>query len=153
MQSDIVKLAIQQLETEVAERTMEYNISTPQIVLELLILQNAMKKIEEIGVILLNQSNKVISIEIVAKGIENRCNIHIKDLVRLALDKYATGIIIYHNHPSGSEEFSRQDVALSKQIYQIMELLEIRFVDHILIAGTETISMAKEIGMANLQYR
>jgi DNA repair protein RadC len=89
----------------------------------------------------LDQRNRVIDVEMVEHGIENRAHIYIKRVVQLCLDRNATAMICVHNHPSGSEEFSLQDVKLTEKLFAVLKDIEIRFLDHLLIANNETVSM------------
>jgi DNA repair protein RadC len=102
------------------------------------------KEEEYFYIVLLNQKNKVISVEQIEHGIENRAQIYLKKIVRSCLDYFATGVICIHNHPSGTEEFSNSDIELTKKIHTVLKSVEVRLLDHLLITQTESISMLEK---------
>ena len=148
MKNAIIAQAIRMLETSVYENCVVSDpIKTPEAIMDLLRLRLANKKVEEIGVVFLNQANKVISITKLEEGIENRAHVYVKKLFKLAFDKHATGMILYHNHPTGRVDFSPQDITLTKQVMTAGDILEIRLLDHILVAHSQGVSMRETIGM------
>jgi len=60
-----------------------------------------------------------------------------------AIDELAASIILVHNHPSGNPEPSKMDIEVTKQIYQAGEILGIKLLDHIIIAGDKFKSLAQ----------
>ncbi|MES3071797.1 JAB domain-containing protein [Escherichia coli] len=55
----------------------------------------------------------------------------------------AAAVILVHNHPSGEPEPSRCDIQLTKKLQELLEILDVRLLDHFIVAGTETVSMAE----------
>jgi DNA repair protein RadC len=66
-------------------------------------------------------------------------------VVKLALEHNAAGAILAHNHPSGVAEPSRADEALTQALKQALALVEIKLLDHFIVAGTaEPLSFAEK---------
>ena len=70
--------------------------------------------------------------------------VDVKVLMKYALSKNASGILIAHNHPSGNLCPSEEDRLLTKKISQAAQLLDIRLLDHIIVAGNKYTSFADE---------
>jgi DNA repair protein RadC len=102
---------------------------------------------EKFFVILLNQKNAIIDLVELEHGIENRAHIYLKKMVRVALDRHATAVICVHNHPSGTMDFSPEDICLTTSCQRALKPLEIRLLDHFLVAHSEVFSM-KERGIS-----
>ena len=99
---------------------------------------------EKIYILLLDQSNRVLDAVQLEHGIENRANIYLKKAVRLAFDRHATGVICVHNHPSGQAHFSNADIEMTAKLKSALKPLEIRLLDHFLVAGDQVISMSEQ---------
>ncbi|MCU0428726.1 MAG: DNA repair protein RadC [Cytophagaceae bacterium] len=99
---------------------------------------------EEFWILLLNRANKIIRRCLVSKGGQSGTMVDPKIVFRFALENKATSIILAHNHPSGTCKPSEQDIALTKRLVQASALLDLRILDHIIIAGQHFLSMADE---------
>ena len=99
---------------------------------------------EQFHLVLLNQQNKVLTVKLIEEGIENRAQIYLKKIIAACLDHGATGLICAHNHPSGQLKFSKADLQLTRGLKSILDPLEIRLLDHILLAGEGTLSMMSQ---------
>lgn len=91
---------------------------------------------EEFWVLYLNRSNKIISSERVSQGGLVATVVDVRILLKNALDRMATGLILCHNHPSGALRPSGQDDALTKKITEAGRLLDISVLDHVIIGQT-----------------
>ncbi|USL95061.1 DNA repair protein RadC [Riemerella anatipestifer] len=99
---------------------------------------------EEFWVIFLNQSNKVLQKKPLSKGGISGTVVDVRLMFKMALEHYATAIIVVHNHPSGSISPSEQDLEITKKIKEAGALLDIRLLDHIIIAKNKYFSFADE---------
>lgn len=99
---------------------------------------------EEFWVLFLNQSNKVIGKTKLSSGGINGSVVDIRILFKTALENFATGIIIAHNHPSGSLKPSQSDITITKQIYEAGEMMNIKLLDHLIISQKSFFSFADE---------
>lgn len=90
---------------------------------------------ESFYIILLNSSNRLIKTVRVSEGGISGTVVDLKRIFKIALDHYATGIILSHNHPSGNLRPSSSDEVLTKRIIEAGELLDIKIIDHLIIGG------------------
>jgi DNA repair protein RadC len=99
---------------------------------------------EEFKLLLLNNSNEVLGIHTLSKGSTRGTIVDLKLLFVIALKSNATGIIIAHNHPSGTLKPSSSDLEITKRIKKSGELLDIKLLDHIIITKDDFYSMSDE---------
>ena len=90
---------------------------------------------ESFYIILLNTSNRLIKTVRVSEGGISGTVVDSKKIFKIALDCYATGIILSHNHPSGNLSPSSSDEILTKKIVDAGKLLDIKVIDHLIIGG------------------
>ncbi|MFZ1946918.1 MAG: DNA repair protein RadC [bacterium] len=100
---------------------------------------------EHFTVILLDSKNAVISIEKVSVGTVNSSLVHPREVLKPALEKSATSIILVHNHPTGNVSPSREDVMITRRFEKCGQILGIDVIDHIIIGDGNYRSM-KESG-------
>lgn len=101
-------------------------------------------QVEEFWAIFLNQSNQVIYKNQLTKGGIDQSIVDIRILFKIAFEHFATGIIIAHNHPSGSLKPSTSDIQITRKIKEAGNLLNIQLLDHIIIAQNQFVSFAEE---------
>ena len=99
------------------------------------------------GAIFTDQQHRHLATQIMFEGTVDRTAVYPRNLIKRALELDAKGLILFHNHPGGTPRPSREDVQLTQQIEQAGEPLDIRVLDHFLIAGREVLSF-KEQGWA-----
>jgi DNA repair protein RadC len=100
---------------------------------------------EHFAVILLDSKNAVISVEKVSVGTVNSSIVHPREVLKPALEKSATSIILVHNHPTGSTSPSREDIMITRRFEKCGRILGIEVVDHIIVGDGDYRSM-KESG-------
>lgn len=98
---------------------------------------------EELHVLYLNSKNQLIKDEVNNYGSINSVNVNNREIIKQCLILGATNIILCHNHPSGDTSPSREDINITINLQNILNFLEIRLVDHIIIGGMNTFSMKK----------
>lgn len=106
-----------------------------------LLLQN---RVEEFWVIFLNRSNRVIGHSQISKGGMSATVVDVRILAQQALENGASAVILFHNHPSGNNQPSQQDLQLTQKIIQGLKLLDISVLDHLILAGNQYYSFADE---------
>lgn len=104
----------------------------------------AFQEIEHFYVIMLNRSNKVISVEHISTGGICGTVVDCRVIWKKAIEAQATGIILSHNHPSGNINPSEQDERLTKSIQASGKLLEIKVLDHVIVTNNSYYSFADE---------
>jgi len=97
---------------------------------------------EKFVVVLLDCHNRLIRTEALFSGSVDVCPVYPREVARFALEHHARSVIISHNHPSGCTEPSNADKAMTRKVQQALELLDIRLLDHIIVGGTDHLSMA-----------
>ena len=99
---------------------------------------------EEFWVLLLNRSNKIIEKNKLSQGGIAGTVIDVRLLLKMAIEKVTTAVIICHNHPSGNNLPSESDKAITKKVKEALILVDIQLLDHIIIAGRNFYSFADE---------
>ncbi|SHE37002.1 RadC family protein [Chryseobacterium takakiae] len=99
---------------------------------------------EEFWAIFLNRSNKVIHFTQLTQGGINQSIVDIRVLFKAALDHFSTGIIIAHNHPSGSLQPSREDIEITQKIKTAGETMNIQLLDHLIITQNSYFSFSDD---------
>lgn len=99
---------------------------------------------EEFWVVFLQRNNVVIKKSMVSKGGVSQTIVDPKIIFKSALEESASGIIVCHNHPSGNLQPSKHDIQITQKIKKAGESLEIKLLDHIIIASDSFFSFADE---------
>ncbi len=97
--------------------------------------------------IYIDAQNGVIDIEELFSGTANTSAVYPREVLRQALIRNATGLILAHNHPSGSTKPSRADIELTNTFVKACSLVGIRLLDHIIIAGPSDYLSFSEAGL------
>ncbi|MEN3039375.1 MAG: DNA repair protein RadC [Candidatus Kryptonium sp.] len=118
-------------------------ITSPEDIAKIFIPRLSDLNKEILIVVLLNTANRIIKEIVVSEGNLNSSVIHPREVFKPAIDELSASIILVHNHPSGNPEPSRMDIEVTKQIYQAGEIIGIKLLDHIIIAGDKFSSMAR----------
>ena len=101
---------------------------------------------EELWVIVMDTRNKVMAFVMLYRGTVNTTQIRVSEVFRQAIIENAPSIILAHNHPTGDPTPSPEDVAITKEINEAGELLDIRVLDH-MILGRKTFVSMREKGL------
>lgn len=96
---------------------------------------------EHFAVMLLDSKNAVISIERVSVGTVNSSIVHPREVLKPALEKSATSIILVHNHPTGNVSPSREDIMITRRFEKCGRILGIEVIDHIIVGDGNYRSM------------
>lgn len=97
---------------------------------------------EVVVLMLLDSRERILYCDVVSEGSATAANIYIKTIVRLAARYDAVYAILAHNHPSGECLPSRQDLDTTRWVFDALETVEVRLIDHIIVSGSDYISMA-----------
>lgn len=135
--------ALRLLKSEVAERPV---LGSWQALLDYLHADMAHNPIERVRILFLNSKNMLIRDELMWEGSVDEAAVHVREIVRRALDYHATAIIIVHNHPSGDPSPSQQDIRLTREIVEAGRHLKIIVHDHVII-GSRGHSSFREMGL------
>ncbi len=91
---------------------------------------------EEFWVLHLSRSNRVIARECVSRGGTAGTVVDTKLILKSAINKLASSLILVHNHPSGTLRPSIEDDNITRRIKEAAKLLDMRLLDHVIIAST-----------------
>ncbi|MDZ7861001.1 MAG: DNA repair protein RadC [Candidatus Krumholzibacteriota bacterium] len=120
-------------------------ISSPADVAELMIPEMSSFDREHFRALLLNTRNGILKIVTVAVGSLNAALVHPREIFKEAVISSSAGIIVVHNHPTGDPEPSCEDKDLTERFARCGKLMGIELIDHVIIGGTDFVSM-KERG-------
>ena len=99
---------------------------------------------EEIFVCLwLDAQHKVISAEEAFHGTLTQTSVYPREIVKKALARNAAAVIFAHNHPSGVAQPSQADELLTRNLRDALALVEVKVLDHFIVAGNQAISFAE----------
>ena len=99
---------------------------------------------EEFWVVYLDRANNVIDKVKISQGGITGTVIDIRIILRQAIEKLASSIILVHNHPSGNLDPSKNDIEITRKALEASKLLDIKVLDHIIIGGEKYASFADE---------
>jgi DNA repair protein RadC len=117
-------------------------LSGPQTTCDFLSLRLGSLDHEVFAVIFLDQRNRVIDYQVMFRGDLNSSSVYPRQVVKEALKQNAAAVIFAHPHPSGVAEPSHADEAITKRLTEALQLVDIRVLDHIVVAGGSTVSFA-----------
>ncbi|HAE34994.1 MAG: DNA repair protein RadC [Chitinophagales bacterium] len=100
--------------------------------------------VEEFWALYLNRGNRIIGKERMSQGGVSGTVVDVKVLLRNAVQRLCSAVVVVHNHPSGTLQPSQADIQLTKKLKQAAELMDIRLIDHLIIAGKGYYSFADE---------
>jgi DNA repair protein RadC len=115
------------------------------------LLKNLAK--ENFAVILLNNQNDLIAIKRIGEGTVNAASIYPRELMEIAIRTSAAGIILSHNHPSGSIVPSNEDKRLTMNMLALGELSGMVLHDHIIVGGDGYYSFADDGMLASMKQQ
>ena len=136
----VVEMARRALREEIGERDA---MSSPRAVRDFLQLSLGGRPHEVFAVIFLDSQNRMLGLEELFRGTLTQTSVYPREVVKTALRYNAAGVIFAHNHPSGVAEPSRADELLTQTLKQALLLVEIKTLDHFIVAGTRTVSFAE----------
>ena len=127
----------------IAKKLTRAKLESPSEARKLLIARLANRANEEMHVIFLDNRNRIIAINAMFQGTIDSATIHPRVIVQEALRLGAASCVLAHCHPSGNPEPSSADRALTSHIKQALALVDVRLLDHIVVGGTDAVSLAE----------
>jgi DNA repair protein RadC len=117
-------------------------LTSPDATRELVLHQLSDREHEVFVLILLDNRHRLIKFLELFRGTIDGASVHPREVVKEALKHNAAAVILGHNHPSGIAEPSTADELITRRLREALALVDIRVLDHLIVAGTETISFA-----------
>ncbi|GJA75687.1 RadC family protein [Aeromonas caviae] len=136
----ILEAARQAIEQKM-QRGAEF--SSPAVVKEYLRNMLAGFEHEVFAVMFLDTRHRLIEYAEMFRGTIDSASVYPREVVKAALRLNAGAVVLSHNHPSGNPEPSQADKALTQRLKDALALVEVRTLDHIIVAGSDTVSFAE----------
>ncbi|OZA04919.1 MAG: hypothetical protein B7X95_08440 [Methylophilaceae bacterium 17-44-8] len=118
-------------------------LSSPKQVRDYLMLKLGALSREVFMVIMVDAQNRVLAQEILFEGTLTQTSVYPREVVKRALHYNAASVILAHNHPSGIAEPSKADETLTQSLKQALALVDVRVLDHFIVAGNSTLSFVE----------
>ena len=118
--------------------------SSPGAVKQFLQLHLAAKAHEVFAVLFLDAQNRLIAMEELFRGTLTQTSVYPREIVVRALRLEAASVVLAHNHPSGTVQPSRADEALTQTLKAALALVDVRVLDHVIVAPGDALSMAEK---------
>lgn len=97
---------------------------------------------EVMYILLLDSKEKELYSGVISKGSINSTDVPIKKIVELSLSYNASAVAIAHNHPNGVALPSKNDLITTDKVYKALSLINVRLIDHVIVAEDDAISLA-----------
>lgn len=136
----VLELARRAMAERLRERTV---FDSPAAVNHYLQLHIASRPHEVFAALFLDAQHRLIAMEELFRGTLSQTSVYPREVVVRALHHHAAALILAHNHPSGGVEPSRADEALTQTLKAALALIDVRVLDHIVVARGQTLSMAE----------
>lgn len=138
--STVIELARRSLAQQAAERDA---LTSPQAVRDYLRMSLDGRSYEVFIGLFLDSQNRLLAVEELFRGTLAQTSVYPREVVKAALARNAASMIFAHNHPSGVAEPSRADELLTQALKQALALVDIRTLDHFVVAGGRVTSFAE----------
>lgn len=106
--------------------------------------KNCMEHHEEVNVLFLNRANRVLGIACIGKGGLDGTVVDIRIILQTALKTNSSGVMLSHNHPSGSQKPSQQDIQITQNLKEGCKAVGLQLIDHLIITEEGYLSFADE---------
>ena len=116
---------------------------SPQAVRDYLVLKLGSLTKEVFLVLFLDTQNRLLATEEMFNGSLSETSVYPREVVKRALHHNAASVIFAHNHPSGIAKQSQADELITNQLKQALALVDVRVLDHFIVAGNNTLSFSE----------
>ena len=118
-------------------------LSSPAVVKDFLRARLGALPHEIFAVVHLDAQHRVLDYVEMFRGTVTQTSVYPREVVKDALARNSSALLLVHNHPSGSPEPSRADEMLTQNIKQALSLVDVRVLDHLIVAGSSVLSLAE----------
>jgi DNA repair protein RadC len=118
-------------------------LTSPEAVRDYLRLTLSARANEVFACLFLDSQHRLIAAEELFQGTLAQTSVYPREIVKAALTHNAAAVIFAHNHPSGVAEPSRADELLTQSLKSALALIDVRTLDHFIVAGGEVVSFAE----------
>ncbi len=137
----VLELARRALAEQMQTRTV---FESPNAVKDYLQLHLAHKPYEVFAVLFVDAQNRMLAMEELFRGTLTQTSVYPREVVLRALHHHASSVVLCHNHPSGGVQPSKADESLTQTLKAALSLVDVRVLDHIIVAKGQTLSMAEQ---------
>jgi DNA repair protein RadC len=118
-------------------------LGSPDAVRQYLRLSMGRQQHESFVVLFLDVKNRLLAREEMFRGTLTHTSVYPREVVKAALGHNAASVMLAHNHPSGVPEPSEADLLLTRALVQALALVDVRVLDHFVVAGPHVHSFAE----------
>jgi DNA repair protein RadC len=136
----VLEIARRALAQQLAARPV---FDSPAKVKDYVALQLQALRHEVFAVLFLDSQHRLLRLEEMFRGTLTQTSVYPREIVKRALELHAAAVILAHNHPSGVAEPSRADEHLTQQLSKALQLVDVRVLDHLVVAGSSVVSFAE----------
>ena len=131
----------QALQSSLVSLFTRTSLNSPDKVKPFLSARYALQNRETLGIVALSNSLEFLAIEEIAQGDVNSVNVSSRAVIEAVLKHPSTQILLFHNHPSGTKSPSADDLAFTRRCVDIFKLIDVKLLDHFIVAGSEVVSI------------
>ena len=135
--ASVVAIKIPMAAAEMAARHQAIGktiLSSGEAVINYCRIAMARASVEQLRLLWLDCHNRLIADEVQQQGTIDQAPVYPREIVKKALMRKATAVILVHNHPSGDPKPSQADIAVSKLLVQALDPIGVRLHDHLIIS-------------------
>ena len=136
----VLELARRALAQQLRQRTA---LDSATAVKDYLQLHLGQRPHEVFAALFLDSQHRLIALEELFRGTLSQTSVYPREVALRALHHHAAAVVLAHNHPSGSVQPSRADEALTQTLKAALALVDVRVLDHVIVAPGQTLSMAE----------
>ena len=140
-EDQIISQALEILESRLQQPGQIMN--NPVDVKRFLALKLSQEEREVFAVLFLDVQLQMIEYRELFFGTVDKASVFPREVLKSALNANATALIFAHNHPSQNPEPSHADIALTRELSDLLDRIDVRVIDHIIVAGLKTTSFAE----------
>lgn len=138
---EVIAAARQALDAKIQRQG---NIASPRDAKDFVCLRLGNIPHEVFGVIFVDAQHRVIEFREMFRGTLTQTSVYPREVVKEALQLNAAGVLLAHNHPSGVATPSRADEYLTSTLKSALALVDVRVLDHLIVAGGQVFSFAEQ---------
>lgn len=137
----IIKKSFAILTSRLRDATI--SISSSALAERYLLHKLILEEREIFGALWLDVKSRLIECEEIALGTLTQAQVFPREILKSALKHNAAKVIFFHNHPTGDVMPSPKDKLMTSEMKQLLKLIDVKLEDHIIVAGTQTRSFAR----------
>jgi DNA repair protein RadC len=118
-------------------------MASPNAARDYLTMRLAPRDHEVFTILFLDSRHRLIDCLEMFRGTIDGASVHPREVVKEVLARNAAAVILSHNHPSGVAEPSQADELITQRLREALELIDVRVLDHLIVAGSDVTSLAE----------